>query len=173
MHSSDINALSAWITLGADAAQQAAGSAVELPARGLAALVLIDSHPSCSVDWLYRRLGITQSGTVRLLDRLESSDLIARVRQPGKREVEVTITVAGQHVLARGIAARARALEELVAPLSNDERDQLAGLIGKALTRWPRSRDKADAACRLCDWSACAQACPVDASVTHPGGGGD
>src|SRR5579875_1943655 len=128
MHSSAVNALSAWITIGSDAAQQAAVDAVGLPVRGLAALVLIDSHPSCSVDWLFRRLGITQSGTVRLLDRLESSGLIARDRRPGRREVEVTVTAAGRRLLARGMAARTRALEDLVAPLSEAERDQLTGL---------------------------------------------
>jgi DNA-binding MarR family transcriptional regulator len=119
------------------------------------------------VDWLFRRLGITQSGTVRLLDRLESSELITRDRRPGRREVEVTVTAAGRRLLARGMAARARALEALVAPLSEAERDQLTGLIGKALAQRARSRDRADAACRLCDWSACAETCPVDASVTH------
>lgn len=165
--------LSAWITSGSDAAQQAVVDAVGLPVRGLAALVLIDSHPSCSVDWLCRRLGITQSGTVRLLDRLESSELVTRGRRPGKREAEVTITAAGRRLLARGTAARARALEDLVAPLSEAERAQLTGLIDKALAQRARSRDRADTACRLCYWDACADTCPVDASVTSPDEGGD
>ena len=167
MHQSAVNALSAWITFGADTAYHASADAVGLPARGLSALVLIESHPSYSVDWLYRRLGITQSGTVRLLDRLESSGLITRDRRAGKRQVEVTITADGRRLLAHGIAARARALEDLLAPLSAAEQDQLTGLIDKALTHQARSRDGADIACRLCDWNACADACPVDASVTR------
>lgn len=169
MHQGEVNALSAWITFGADTAYQAAVSAVGLPDRGLAALVLIESHPSHSVDWLYRRLGITQSGTVRLLDRLESAGLIRRDRRPGKRQVAVTITADGRGLLARGIAARARALEDLIAPLSPAEQDELTRLIDKTLTHQARSRDRADIACRLCDWNACADACPVDASVTRSG----
>ncbi|HEX3833037.1 MAG TPA: hypothetical protein VHW04_13765 [Solirubrobacteraceae bacterium] len=162
---SSLNGLSAWIALGADAAQQATADAVELPERGLAALVLVDSHPSCSVDWLFHRLGITQSGTVRLLDRLQTSELIVRTRQPGRREVDVTITAAGRRVLARGLAARSRALEDLLAPLAAHEREVLTGLIRKALSHRGRSRGDADTLCRLCDWSACGEACPVDASV--------
>jgi DNA-binding MarR family transcriptional regulator len=163
------NALSAWINIGADAALEAAAHATGLPERGLAALVLIDSHPSCSVDWLYHRLGITQSGTVRLLDRLESSGLIARDRQLGRREVAVAIAQPGRGVLTRGLAARMQAMDDLVAPLSGREREQLAGLIGKALSCQARSRARADTVCRLCDWDACTAACPVDASVIDPG----
>jgi DNA-binding MarR family transcriptional regulator len=165
MHARALNALSAWITLGVDAAQRAVAEAVELPERGVAALVLIDSHPSCSVDWLYHRLGITQSGTVRLLDRLQSSELITRGRRAGQREVEVMITAAGRRVLARGIAARSHALTDLIAPLTDRERDQLTRLIDKALSGNSRPRARADTACRLCDWNACAEACPVDTSV--------
>ncbi len=164
MHS-NLNGLSAWIVLGADAAQQATAGTVELPERGLAALVLVDSHPSCSVDWLFRRLGITQSGTVRLLDRLQSSELITRTRQPGRREVQVTITAEGRRVLTRGLAARSRVLEDLLEPLTGHERDVLTGLVGKALSHQTRSRGDADTLCRLCDWNACGEACPVDASV--------
>ena len=169
MQLSASNPLSAWVNLGADAGQRAATRAAKLPERGLAALVLIDSHPSRGVDWLYRRLGITQSGTVRLLDRLQSLDLITRARPAGQREVEITITAAGRSVLADGVDARARALEELVSPLGEREREQLIGLIVKALSGQRRERRSADALCRLCAWPACGDDCPVDASVNDPG----
>lgn len=38
--------------------------------RDVAALTLVASHEGCSVDWLRSRIGLTQSGTVRLVDRL-------------------------------------------------------------------------------------------------------
>lgn len=168
MHAGLLNVISAWLALGADAAQAAVADGAELPERGLAALVLANSHPSCSVDWLYRRLGITQSGTVRLLDRLQSGGLITRTHPPGQREVEVMLTAAGRKALASGMAARARALQDLLEPLSQSEQEQLAGLISKALSHQERSRERADVVCRLCDWGACDRGCPVDASVTNP-----
>ncbi|MGC4938169.1 hypothetical protein [Kribbella sp. DT2] len=34
-------------------------------------MTLIESHPDRSVDWLLARIGLTLSGTARLIDRLE------------------------------------------------------------------------------------------------------
>lgn len=169
MQSNTVNILSAWLNLGAGEAERRVVDAIGLPERGLAALVLIDSHPGCSVDWLYRRLGITQSGTVRLLDRLQSSELITRHRPGGQREVEITISAAGCSVLARGVAARASAMQQLLSPLSEQERDHLIALIARSLSEQSRERRCADTLCRLCDWSACTEKCPVDASVCQSG----
>jgi DNA-binding MarR family transcriptional regulator len=126
------------------------------------------------VDWLHRRLGITQSGTVRLLDRLQQSDLITRDHRAGQREVEITLTDAGRRALASGLDARAEALQALLAPLSDSDQRQLIKLISKALAAGTRSRDAADVACRLCDWPGCGPGCPVDRSVaTRPESSGD
>lgn len=169
MQASAVNILSAWLNLGAGEAERRVVDAVGLPERGLAALVLIDSHPGCGVDWLYRRLGITQSGTVRLLDRLQSSELIRRHRPEGQRGVEITLSAAGRSVLARGVAARANAMRQLLSPLSQQERDQLIALITRVLSERTRERQCADILCRLCDWPACTEKCPVDASVRQSG----
>lgn len=159
------NALSAWLVLASDLAEAEALEATGLAERGLATLVLVANHPGCSADWLYRRLGITQSGTVRLLDRLEGMGLVSRERAQGRREVSLRLTVAGETRLARGLRARASALEMLLAPLSESERAQLAALSAKALAAGTRRRRDADVACRLCDWKACRPDCPLDASV--------
>src|SRR4051795_11139793 len=42
----------------------------ELEPRELAALTLVAEHDGCSQDWLRPRVELTQSGTVRLVDRL-------------------------------------------------------------------------------------------------------
>lgn len=80
------NPMSAWITLGVDEARRAAAEATGLPDHAPAVLVLIGSHPSGGVDWLHRRLGITQSGTAQLLDRLQNREPVTRSR-PARRHV--------------------------------------------------------------------------------------
>jgi DNA-binding MarR family transcriptional regulator len=165
MHTSATNALSAWVVIASDLAESATVEAIGLPERPLAALVLIGNRPACGIDWLYRRLGITQSGAVRLVDRLEEIGLLKRERTPGRREVALHLTAAGEARLREGLRARAASLETLVAPLSPNEQTQLVKLIAKSLARGRRQRGQADVACRLCDWDACTPDCPLDRSV--------
>jgi DNA-binding MarR family transcriptional regulator len=141
-----------------------------LAEREVAALVLVGSHPAAQVDWLHGRLGLTQSGTVRLVDRLAAAGLIQRGRPGPGRRVPLSLTPAGRDQLARAMTARDDALFGTLEPLSAREREIFAALTAKALAGQPRDRSVADATCRLCDWPACAAACPVDSSVASPAG---
>ena len=165
MHTNHANTLAAWALLATDAMDAAQLEVAELPPRSLAALVLLRNRPASSVDWLSRRLGISQSGAVRLVDRLVALGLLRREKSPGRKVVALHVTANGDARLGEGLEARAAAMRALVKPLSADERKQLAGLVGKALAGGARRRDEADAACRLCDWDGCKPVCPVDASV--------
>jgi hypothetical protein len=55
---------------------------------------LIASHDGCSADWLLSRIDLTQSGTVRLIDRLERLGYVVRARRG--RVLELGLTAAGQ-----------------------------------------------------------------------------
>jgi DNA-binding MarR family transcriptional regulator len=165
MHTRETNALSAWVVIASDLVESATAAASELPERALAALVLIANRPACGIDWLFRRLGITQSGAVRLVDRLEDSGLLRREKAPGRREVALHLTAAGEARITQGLRARAGGLETLLAPLSSNEQTQLVQLIAKSLAHGNRRREQADVACRLCDWDACTPDCPLDLSV--------
>jgi DNA-binding MarR family transcriptional regulator len=167
MHPVAVNTVGSWTLLVTDAMEGAALEATELPGRGLAALVLLTNRPGSSVDWLSRRLGLTQSGAVRLVDRLGALGLLRREKQPGRKEVSLHVTAAGEACLRQGLAARAAAIRTLVEPLSAGEQRQLGVLAGKVLAGGTRRRDEADVACRLCDWQACKPVCPVDASVAE------
>jgi DNA-binding MarR family transcriptional regulator len=167
MHT-NLNAAAAWALSTADA--MAAGYArAGLAEREVAALVLISSHAGVGVDWLYSRLGLTQSGTVRLVDRLAAAGLVARGTPGGRRGIPLTLTATGRERLEQALAGRAGALATATAALRPDEQELLAGLLAKALAGRPRDRAEADVACRLCDWPGCPRPCPVDASV--PGAG--
>lgn len=170
MHDFERNALSALMLQIGDATDQAIRDAVDLSDRELAALVLVRNRAGCSVNWLHARLGLTQSGAVRLLDRLQSLGLIERTRTAGHREVRLTVTAPGDRVVARGTAARAHAVDRQLAGLGPAERDTFMALAARALAGQSRSRDEGDEACRLCDWRVCTPDCPMDDAVGAPGG---
>ncbi|WP_350275074.1 MarR family winged helix-turn-helix transcriptional regulator [Kribbella sp. HUAS MG21] len=125
-------------------------------------MTLLGSHEGCSADWLYARIGLTQSGTVRLLDRLERLGYVDRTRRG--RVLELRLTPQGRDLLSAWTSARDAASNDVLDALTADERRQLTELLSTALRRTSRVREVADATCRFCDWPACS-ACPVDESV--------
>jgi DNA-binding MarR family transcriptional regulator len=133
----------------------------------VAALVLLANRPGSSMDWLSSRLGLTQSGAVRLVDRLVALGLLRREKHQGRKEVFLHVTADGEDRLRRGLEARGTAIRVLVEALSESEQEQLGALVGKALAGGARCRAEADVACRLCDWEACGPVCPVDTSVVE------
>jgi DNA-binding MarR family transcriptional regulator len=161
---SETNVWSAWPLHTHDALTAAAEQVTPpgLGPRDLAALTLLASHEGCSADWLFTRIGLTQSGTVRLIDRLESLGYVDRARRG--RVLALGLTDAGRSLLAAWTAARDAAGEGVLDALTPSERRQLNELLSTALRRTSRARNAADVTCRFCDWPACA-ACPVDESV--------
>jgi len=161
MHTS--NVVVAW----ANAVHEAVGEArsgLDVDARELAALTLAAEHEGCTADWLRQRVGLTQSGTVRLVDRLTARGLLERLPVPG-RNVPLRLTAVGAELLAAWAEARDRAVDELLTGLAARQRDQLVGTIRTALEGTPRDRRTADATCGSCTWPACGTDCPVDLSV--------
>jgi DNA-binding MarR family transcriptional regulator len=157
-----LGALSLAVT---DRTADAAGDAVglsESAATALSALYHFLDEPS--VDRLRRVLGLTPSGTVRLVDRLEDAGYVAR--RPGRdgRSVSLRLTAAGRRAARRVSDARAEVLEEALADLAPDERDALDALISRALVRFIRGPGATRWMCRRCDMYACgrdAGRCPV------------
>lgn len=154
------NLWAAWTLRSHDALTAALPEGLGL--RDLAAMTLIGSHDGCSADWLFGRLDLTQSGTVRLLDRLESLGYVVRARQG--RVLRLSLSPAGLAVLDQWNAAREAAAEEALRGLGPAERKEFNRLLGVALRRTGRVRREADITCRLCDWPACTK-CPVSESV--------
>jgi DNA-binding MarR family transcriptional regulator len=149
----------------ADRTSDAVGDSVghsETAAIALSAMHHFLDAPS--VDLLGQVLGLTPSGTVRLVDRLQESAYVTR--RPGRdgRSVSLRLTAAGRRAALRVSAARADVLQEALSVLDTDQREAfdeaasrvLAGLIrGPGAVRWM---------CRSCDVSACgreAGRCPV------------
>jgi DNA-binding MarR family transcriptional regulator len=117
-----------------------------------------------SVDLLRQVLGLTPSGTVRLIDRLQEAGYVTR--RPGKdgRSVVIRLTASGRRAAERVSRARARVLDDALAVLSNEERDRLEALLSRVLVGMIREPGAVRWTCRLCDTTACGRdsgGCPV------------
>lgn len=134
-----------------------------------AAVLTLSYFPDTTVGELARVLGLTGSGAVRLLDRLERDGLVQRRAGHG-RSVMAQLTDEGHHLAANLQRARLRTLEGMLAPLTDDERREFAGLVGKILRHAALPADRARTVCRLCDHMRCdGAACPIGDSLRDKG----
>jgi DNA-binding MarR family transcriptional regulator len=134
-----------------------------------AALMTLGHHPGLSIEQLRLALGLTHSGTVRLIDRLTTANLVLR-RKQGGREVQLFLTRGGSRVVDRIQGARIAAAEELLAVLPDHQRQQLDAILAELLASRTEDEEDLRRICRLCSFSACQndrQTCPVAAALEH------
>jgi DNA-binding MarR family transcriptional regulator len=144
-----------------DAAGDAAGQA-QTAAIALSALHQFLDRPS--VDLLRRVLGLTPSGTVRLVDRLEDAGYVRRRPGADGRSVSVELTASGRRAARRVSEARAGVLQAALSVLPADEREQFEEALSKVLVGLMRGPGAVRWMCRLCDMTACGRdegKCPV------------
>jgi DNA-binding MarR family transcriptional regulator len=159
------NLLGALSLAVSDRTSDAVGGAVgqsESAAVALSALHHFLDEPS--VDRMRRVLGLTASGTVRLIDRLEAAGYVER--GPGKdgRSVSVRLTAAGRRAAKRVSDARAELLTDVLSGLDAGEREALEVTLSRVLPGLIRGPGATRWMCRLCDMGACGRddgRCPV------------
>lgn len=131
-----------------------------------AALLALDTWPDRSVDFLAGVLGLTHSGTVRLVDRLSHEGWVERLAGVDGRTAALRLTRRGRSVAGAAREERRRLLVGLVTQLDEREQEVLRGAMVRILREDPRTRTEARRACRLCDHSVCeGSECPVSMSV--------
>lgn len=137
-------------------------------ARAAAALVVLATSPRLGVTELGRRVGLSQSAAARMVDSLQAEQLVTR-RSGAGREVAVQLTASGRRAARALLNARDTALNDVLGVLDPQERDQLAGLLEKLLTRLYEQVGNADLVCRLCDRKTCTTdaRCPVGDAERH------
>ncbi len=164
------NAFGALSLVVADQISDAVAAAADQSQTAAAALSALDHfRDGCSVDTLRRLLGLTSSGTVRLVDRLQAAGQVKRGAGPDARTASITLTAAGRRAAARVTTARAAVLEEARSALSPHERETLARLTSRMLGGVVRQKLASEAQatrwiCRLCDPGACGReqgSCPA------------
>jgi MarR family transcriptional repressor of emrRAB len=160
-----LNAFGALSLAVADRMQDAMASVAGHGASGPAALVALDGVAGGgSIDALRRLLGITHSGTVRLVDRLAAAQLVERRVGADARSVAIHLTPQGRRTARRVLAAREAALEQVLSALSPAQREQLGSLLSAMLQGFEATPETARRICRLCDGERCGHTrgtCPV------------
>jgi MarR family transcriptional regulator, negative regulator of the multidrug operon emrRAB len=136
------------------------GHAGETPA----ALIVIGYGPKTN-DKLRRTLGLSHSGTVRLVDRLVSDRLVER--RPGKdgREIALHLTAKGAASRRDLLTSRISAVASFVDVLSPSERKRLGELIRDVLARQDTSEMDRLTICRMCDNGVCSN-CPLPTTAS-------
>jgi MarR family transcriptional repressor of emrRAB len=146
-------------------------------AAATALVALVDFSPSGSLRRLSQILGLTHSGTVRLVDRLAAGGLVTREPGRDERSRTVTLTEHGRRTALAIRARRHRATAGLLDGLSDRQRTQLTRACEVLVANLTRQRLQQRAAaappaggalCRLCDFTACGRPdgkCPAAATA--------
>jgi DNA-binding MarR family transcriptional regulator len=160
------NLLGAAVTALNDELAGATASAAEHGAAFPAALVSVHWAPGLSIEQLRRIVGLSHSGTVRLLDRLELEGTVERKAGRDGRSVAVHLTASGRKHVRTILDRRRSVMGDALDILAPAEQDQLRHLVEKLLAGLTRDREHSDHICRLCDQVACPLAtCPVECAV--------
>lgn len=100
-------------------------------------------------------IGLTPSGAVRMVDRLENLGLVRRSPGDDGRTRLVRLTPTGRRAARAVRRARAEVLESALAPLEPADRDQLDRLLSVVLAALKRGPGATRWTCRLCDLGVC------------------
>ena len=111
-----------------------------------------------TVDRVHQVLGLTPSGAVRLVDRLEAAGLVTRAPGPDRRSRAIRLTAMGRDRAQVVGGARSAYLARLTAGLSPDEVTTLRDLMGRVMGNVVAAKDGGAWTCRLCDLTACRRA---------------
>jgi DNA-binding MarR family transcriptional regulator len=153
-----------------DAVTRRAGSVSD--ATALSALHHFLVAPS--IDLLAQTLGLSSSGTVRLVDRLVTAGLVRRRPDGDARTTVVALTASGRRRAREITRARHEVLESALAALPADDRRRFGELAGRVLAGMIRPPGATRWTCRLCDTTACGRPegqCPVAGEAERRYGG--
>ncbi|MGI9184239.1 MAG: MarR family winged helix-turn-helix transcriptional regulator [Solirubrobacteraceae bacterium] len=103
---------------------------IDLTPRLWGALNVLDAEGPVSQHELGQAIGMDPSSMVGTIDELESRGLVTRQNHPTDRRAHALhVTAAGRKTLARGRTLAAAAQNDLLAPLSPEDRRQLHDLL--------------------------------------------
>lgn len=160
------NLLGALVVTLHDEMESATADAAEHGAAYPAALATMLGEPGLSIEALRQIVGLSHSGTVRLLDALEREGTVERRSGKDARSVALQLTAQGKRQARAVLQARQGTLEPALNALTGLERAQLLRLTEKLLGALTRNRQHSDHICRLCDLSVCPDAsCPVNCAA--------
>ncbi|MFC6356009.1 MarR family winged helix-turn-helix transcriptional regulator [Luethyella okanaganae] len=157
------NLLGALSMVLADEMREAVNDTLRTTGETAAALIMVGAHPDVHIAEVAEALGLTHSGAVRLVDRLENEELVTRKPGPDSRTVLLRITREGERRRQAALRQRARVLGRALAHLSADEAELLGSCMDKILRGYLTERQQGYRFCRMCDEDTCVPYhCPVE-----------
>ena len=133
------------------------------------ALALLAHKPGLSIRMLAIGVGLSHAGTVRLVDRLASEELIERrAHSTDGRTRSLYLTPAGKVSSGEILAARDRVIAEGLSVLDPTELKILSDIAERVLRSRLENLDQSYRVCRLCCYEGCTN-CPVDAELLERG----
>lgn len=97
---------------------------------------LVESGPLTQID-LATATGTDRTAMTYLLDELERTGLVERVRNPDdRRSYLIHLTAQGEETRAKAAADLAQQADRLMEPLSAAERSQLVDLLTRVANHW-------------------------------------
>lgn len=151
-----------------DRLHAAASKAAARSTSECAALVTLLAHPDHPVSWLGGVLGLTSSGSTRLVDRLVEAGWVTRTAGGDARSRRLRLTRAGRRRAHAVLDARGTAMTDAIGALSEHDRGELERLLGIIVAGLAETRLPTLQVCRLCDRTACAsndRGCPLEHAV--------
>ncbi|MGH1329660.1 MAG: MarR family winged helix-turn-helix transcriptional regulator [Paracoccaceae bacterium] len=104
--------------------------ALNVSQRTFSVLSVVVENPDISQSDVARALGIERSGTVVIVDELESRDMIERNKVPGdRRAYALRATDAGQLAYSEAMAIVREHEDNMLSDFSEEERIVLRGLL--------------------------------------------
>ncbi|HEY7429946.1 MAG TPA: MarR family transcriptional regulator [Streptosporangiaceae bacterium] len=147
---------------------EATGAAGHAGAMG-AALTVLAQEPGLGIEQLKVPLGLTQSATVRIVDRLVADGYAERRAGSDQRRVAIFLTEQGMTAATAVLDGRRDLLHAAVTALEPGERQALEGMLDKLLTAVTTDFFQAERTCRLCDLAVCPpRICPVELAGGGP-----
>jgi DNA-binding MarR family transcriptional regulator len=100
-----------------------------------AILQSVHNHPNTDQRTLANLVSLDTSTTAGVVDRLEARGLLTRNASPDDRRVRLlTLTLAGEELLADAIPCMARVQELILAPLTPSQRKEFMHLLNQLVT---------------------------------------
>jgi DNA-binding MarR family transcriptional regulator len=143
----------------------AIADAVGQPETGAATLSMLDNFlDEPRVGLIHQIVGLTPSGAVRLVDRLEADGYLERGPGSDARSTSLRLTAGGRDVARKVAEARADVLVDALSALTPEQQQTLDELVSRILASLIRGPGATRWTCRLCDADACGHdrgTCPV------------
>lgn len=157
------NILGALSLLIQDRVESAWESELDFSPMAAAALVQIENEAGSSIEQVARRIGLTHSATVRVIEKLAERGLVEKDRAcKDARAQSLKLTGAGKRTGQQLHAARNRVTDDLLAGLDPAQREALRAVVRAILHQAVVPGREADVTCRVCDERRCRpEICPI------------